>query len=328
MRAIQFTATGGPEVLDLVELPTPRPNNDEVLIRIRAAGVGKPDVLMRTGVYRWMPPLPATPGAEMSGTIEALGSGVDPGRLRVGQRVLGYHFKGRGYAEYAAIPAIDVTPLAEGIDFDDAVSIPNYQVAYALLHVAARGADKQVVYVNGAAGGIGCAVIQLCRLEGLTVIAGASSDEKCAFARAQGAQHAINYSRENIADRVLEITDGHGANLVLDHIIGRSFTDSLRMLASMGLIVSFNALGGFPEKDLFREMRANLPRSPGVRCFTMHHFDHDPVGRQKLAEQVMVLFAVREVDPPIHARLPLAEARGAHRLLDERAVMGKLVLNP
>ena len=328
MRAIQFKATGGPEVLDLVELPTPRPNNDEVLIRIRAAGVGKPDVLMRTGVYRWMPPLPATPGAEMSGTIEALGGGVDPGRLRVGQRVLGYHFKGRGYAEYAAIPAIDVTPLAEGIDFDDAVSIPNYQVAYALLHVAACGADNRVVYVNGAAGGIGCAVIQLCRLEGLTVIAGASSDEKCAFARAQGAQHTINYSRENIADRVLDITGGHGANLVLDHIIGKSFTDSLRMLASMGLIVSFNALGGFPEKDLFREMRANLPRSPGVRCFTMHHFDHDPVGRQKLAEQVMALFAAREVHPPIHARLPLAEARSAHRLLDERAVMGKLVLNP
>ncbi|MFN0302654.1 MAG: zinc-binding alcohol dehydrogenase family protein [Burkholderiales bacterium] len=328
MRAIQFRTTGGPEVLDLVELPTPRPGNDEVLISICAAGVGKPDVLMRTGVYRWMPPLPATPGAEISGTIEALGSGVDPGRLRVGQRVLGYHFKGRGYAEYAAIPASDVTPLADGIDFDDAVSIPNYQVAYALLHVAARGADKQVVYVNGAAGGIGCAVIQLCRLEGLTVIAGASSDEKCAFARAQGAQHTINYSRENIADRVLEITDGHGANLVLDHIIGKLFTDSLRMLASMGLIVSFNALGGFPEKDLFREMRANLPKSPGVRCFTMHHFDHDPDGRQQLAEQVMALFAGQKVRPPIHDRLPLAEAQRAHRLLDDRAVMGKLVLNP
>ncbi len=120
MRAIQFKTTGGPDVLDLVELPTPRPNDDEVLIRIRAAGVGKPDVLMRTGVYRWMPPLPATPGAEMSGTIEALGANANTNRLRVGQRVLGYHFKGRGYAEYAAIPASDVTPLADSIDFDDA----------------------------------------------------------------------------------------------------------------------------------------------------------------------------------------------------------------
>ncbi len=328
MKAVQFKTHGGPEVLDLVELPVPRPLDDEVLIRVNATGVGKPDVLMRSGVYRWMPPLPAIPGAEMAGTIEALGSATDTSRLRVGQRVLGYHFKGRGYAQYAAIPATDVTPLQDGIDFDDAVSLPNYQVAYALLHVAARGADKQVVYVNGAAGGVGCAVIQLCRHEGLKVIAGASTDEKCAFARLQGAQHTINYSRENVADRVLDITGGRGANLVLDHIIGKSFTDSLRMLASMGLIVSFNALGGFPEKDLFREMRANLPKSPGVRCFTMHHFDHDPAGRRELAEQVMALFAAGKVKPPIHGRLPLAEARTAHRLLDDRAVMGKLVLNP
>ena len=328
MKAIQFKTTGGPDVLELVELPTPRLNDDEVLIRIQATGVGKPDVLMRSGVYRWMPPLPAIPGAEMAGTIEALGAGVKPGRLKVGQRVLGYHFKGRGYAEYAAIPATDVSPLVDGVEFDDAVSLPNYQVAYALLHIAARGADKDVVYVNGAAGGVGSAVIQLCRLEGLTVIAGASSDEKCAFARTQGAQPTINYSRENVADRVLEMTGGHGANLVLDHIIGKSFTDSLRMIASMGLIVSFNALGGFPEKDLFREMRANLPKSPGVRCFTMHHFDHDPVGRQQLSAQVMALFAQGKVKPPIHARLPLAEARTAHRLLDDRAVFGKLVLNP
>jgi NADPH:quinone reductase len=328
VKAIQFKTTGGPDVLELVEVPTPRPNDDEVLIRIQATGVGKPDVLMRSGVYRWMPPLPAIPGAEMAGTIEALGAGVKPGRLKVGQRVLGYHFKGRGYAEYAAIPATDVSPLVDGVEFDDAVSLPNYQVAYALLHIAARGADKDVVYVNGAAGGVGSAVIQLCRLEGLTVIAGASSDEKCAFARTQGAQHTINYSRENVADRVLEMTGGHGANLVLDHIIGKSFTDSLRMIASMGLIVSFNALGGFPEKDLFREMRANLPKSPGVRCFTMHHFDHDPVGRQQLSAQVMALFAQGKVKPPIHARMPLAEARTAHRLLDDRAVFGKLVLNP
>jgi NADPH2:quinone reductase len=158
------------------------------------------------------------------------------------------------------------------------------------------------------------------------VIAGASSDEKCAFARAQGAQHTINYSREHVATRVLELTDGHGVNLSLDHIIGKDFTDNLKMLAPLGLIVSFNALGGFPEKDLFREMRANLPRSPGVRCFTMHSFDHDATGRQRITDNVMKLFAAGQVRPPIYQRLPLAEARRAHQMLDAREVLGKLVL--
>jgi NADPH2:quinone reductase len=324
MKAIQIKVTGGPEVLELVELPKPVPAAGQVLVRTEAIGVGKPDVLMRTGVYRWMPPLPATPGAEAAGSIEAIGAGVSG--LVVGQPVLVYRMTGGCYAAYVCVDVGDVMPLPANVSFDDAVSIPNYRVAWALLHEAARGNDTRTVYVNGAAGGMGCAIIQLCCLEGITVIAGASSDEKCAFARAQGAQHTINYSREHVATRVLELTDGHGVNLSLDHIIGKDFTDNLKMLAPLGLIVSFNALGGFPEKDLFREMRANLPRSPGVRCFTMHSFDHDATGRQRITDNVMKLFAAGQVRPPIYQRLPLAEARRAHQMLDAREVLGKLVL--
>jgi len=328
MKAIVIPRAGGPDVLELRDVPTPQAGPGQVLVRMESIGVGKPDVLMRTGVYRWMPPLPATPGAEGCGTIVGIGTGVDPRRYREGQRALVYHFKGGCYAEYTAAPADDVTPLPDGIDPDEAVSLPNFQVAWALLHVAARGADNGTVYINGAAGGMGSALIQLARLAGSRVIAGASSEAKCTFARAQGAHHAIDYSREDVADRVLEFTDGGGVNLVFDHIIGPQFTDSLRMLASLGLIVSYNALGGFPEKDLFREMRAHLPKSPGVRCFTMHHFDHDPEGRRRVAETVIGLLAERRIRPPVHDRLPLAEAARAHTLLDARAVMGKLVLKP
>jgi NADPH2:quinone reductase len=330
MKAIQIKVTGGPEVLELVDIAKPAPAPGEVLVRSVAIGVGKPDVLMRTGAYRWMPPLPATPGAEMAGIVEALGDGVaaQHPQLKVGVPVLVYHFGGRCYAEFAAVPAADVTPLPETIDLDAAVSIPNYQVAWALMHRAARGVDIRSVYVNGAAGGIGSAVIQLCKVAGFKVIGGAGSAAKCAFAMAQGATHAIDYSSERVVDRVLELSAGEGVDLILDHIVGKNFTDSLDMLGNMGMIVSFNALGGTPEKELFREMRAHLPKSPAVRCFTMHAYDHDPVGKRHVRDTVIDLFARGMVNPPIHDRLPLGQARLAHELLDARAVMGKLLLKP
>jgi NADPH2:quinone reductase len=326
MKAIQIAVAGGPAVLDYVDVPTPSPGDGEVLVRAHTIGVGKPDVLFRTGAYRWRPPLPAIPGAEMSGHIEALGRGVD--HLRIGLPVLVYRFAGGCYAEQIAVPASEVTVLPDGIDLDDAVSIPNYQVAYALLNVAARGLDAKTVYVNGAAGGIGSAIIQLCKLNGIEVIAGASSDEKCAFARAQGAGHTINYAQGDAVPRVLEMTGGRGADLILDHIVGKDFTDNLDMLAPLGLIVSFNALGGLPEKDLFKEMRAHLPRSPAVRCFTMHSFDADPAARARVTQATLDLFAAGQVKPPVFARLKLSEAVKAHELLDARSVLGKLILKP
>ncbi len=326
MRAIRIAETGGPEVLKPVEIAMPEPGAGEVLVRAHAIGVGKPDVLFRTGVYRWMPPLPAIPGAEMTGRIEAVGAGAEG--FAVGQKVLVYHLTGGCYAEYIAAPMDSVTPLPDDIDLDDAASIPNYQVAWALLYEAARGIDVRCVYINGAGGGIGSAVIQICRDAGIEVIAGASSEAKCAFARGQGAAHAVDYGQGPVIDRVLELTDGRGVDLVLDHIVGPRFTDNLRMLAPMGLIVSFNALGGFPEQDLFREMRAELPRAPAVRCFTMHAYDHDPEGRRRILTNTLRLFTSGAVRPPVFERLPLAEARRGHELLDARAVLGKLLLKP
>jgi NADPH:quinone reductase len=326
MKAIQIAESGGPEVLKTVDVPTPLPGDGEVLVRAHAIGVGKPDVLFRTGAYRWRPPLPAIPGAEMAGTIERLGSGV--ANLRVGQKVLVYRFAGGCYAEMIAVPVSDLTVLPDNIDIDDAVSIPNYQVAFALLNVAARGTDARTVYINGAAGGIGSAIIQLCALNGVRIIAGASSDEKCAFARAQGASQTVNYAQGDAVARVLDLTGGRGVDLILDHIVGRDFTGNLDMLAPMGLIVSFNALGGLPEKDLFKEMRAHLPRSPAVRCFTMHSFDHDPEARARVVRATLDLFAAGKVKPPVFARLKLSEAVRAHELLDARRVLGKIILKP
>lgn len=326
MRAIQIDTTGGPEVLKPVERPEPQPGPGEVVVRAEAIGVGKPDVLFRTGVYRWMPPLPAVPGAEMAGRIVALGQDVTG--LRVGQKALVYHLRGGCYAEAVAVPVASVLPLPEEIDLTEAVALPNYQVAWALLHEAARGIETKTVYVNGAAGGIGSAVIQICRHERITVIAGGSSAGKCEFAARLGAAHAIDYSRESVADRLLELTGGAGVDLILDHIIGPKFTDMIRAQAPMGLIVSFNMLGGFPAEDVFRAMRANLPRSPAIRCFTMHAFDHNPAARARVAAAALTLLSSRAVKPAIHAVLPLDQAARAHEMLDARAVLGKLVLRP
>jgi NADPH2:quinone reductase len=325
MRAILLRSPGGPEALEPADLPIPTPREGEVLVRAHAIGVGRPDVLFRTGVYRWMPPLPAVPGSEMTGHVAALGPGT--GGLAVGQKVLVYHVGGC-YAEYAAVPQASVTPLPDGIDLDDAASIPNYAVAWALLNVAARGIGARTVYVNGAAGGIGSAVIELCRLAGIEVIAGASSEEKCAFLRGRGATHVVNYGREDVTQRILAITGGRGVDLVLDHIVGKDFTDNLKIVAPLGLIVSFNMLGGWPEKDLFREMRANLGRSPAVRCFTMHSLDGLPEVRERIVSEVIGLFAAGTIRPPIDRRLNLAAAAEAHRLLDARQVLGKLLLKP
>lgn len=330
MKAIQIQIPGGPEVLEYTDVPTPTPGPGEVLVRADTIGVGKPDVLIRRGTYRWMPPLPAIPGNEMSGHVEALGDGVEG--IAVGQPVLvssrELTVRGGCYAEYIAVPASALILLPEGVDLEAAVCLPNYQLAWALLHHAARGSGRGSIYLNGAAGGVGSALIQLARLEGMEVIAGASSAAKCEFAQRQGATHTVNYSEQNVVERVLEATAGRGVDVVFDHIAGPSFADNLKILGPWGMVVSYNVLGGLPATDLFAELRANIEKNPAVRCFTMHLFDHDREARRALLQQVLELLAAGRIRPAIFDRLPLAEARRAHELLDGRMILGKLVLKP
>lgn len=326
MKAAQIAAYGGPEVIDIVDLPVPEPGEGEVLVRAVAIGVGKPDFLLRSGIYKWKPPLPTILGNEMSGHIEALGPGVSG--LEEGQPVLVFCTGGGRYAEYNAVSTSLVTPLPDSVDLDAAVSIPNYIIAWALLFEAARGIEPKTAYVNGAAGGMGVAIIDLCKSQGIDIIGGVSSDEKCAFIGGFGATHTINYSRDNVAEKALELTNGRGVDLAFDQLIGPRFTDSLDMLAPLGMVVSFNALAGLPEDELFAAMRARLGKSLAVRCFSWHAFDGDPAKGQQITDAVVEQFAAGAFNPPIHELMPLAEARRAHEMLDAREIMGKLVLKP
>jgi NADPH2:quinone reductase len=330
MKAIQISRTGGADVLDYVEMPTPSPGPGEELVKADAIGVNYFDTMIRTGRYRWMPKLPFVLGNEMSGHVTEVGPGVTT--LKVGQPVFiaGYEIGNRGglYAEYAAVPEKAAWPLPAGVDADAATALTNYQLAIILLHHAARGVTPKTVVVYGAAGGVGTALIDVARLANASVIGTAGSAEKCAFVRAHGADHAIDYSEENVIERVLAITGGRGADILFDHVAGKAFTDGVKMVAPLGMIVSYAVLAGIPESDLFAAMRGNIEKSPAVRCFTMHTYDHMEEPRREAMARAVDLLGSGKVKPAIAARIPLAEARRAHEMVEQRSAMGKIVLTP
>jgi NADPH:quinone reductase len=330
MLAAQFTEPGGPEVIRVVEVPRPEPGPGQVLIKAHASGVGMPDVLIRTGNYPWAPPLPATLGIEMSGTIVGLGSGVSG--VRIGQPVFvsarDLPVRGGCYAEYLAADLAAAKPLPDDVDLDEAACLSNYQVAYHLVHTASRSVEARSVLVYGAAGGVGAAIVQLARLKRLRVIGLVGSPEKSAFAKAQGADETINYRTEDITTRVLEFTGGEGVDLILDSVGGPEFGRNFKMLAPMGLVVSYGVLSGFPDPDILTPMRAHFASSPAVRLFTMHTFDRMPQVRNRTMSALLDLFATRQIRPPIFRCLPLTQARQAHELFESGSVLGKLLLKP
>ncbi|HTS39011.1 MAG TPA: NADPH:quinone reductase [Xanthobacteraceae bacterium] len=329
MKAIQISRTGGPEVLELVERPLPKPGPGEVLVRAHAVGVHYFDMLIRSGRYRWMPKLPFVLGNDLSGRVAETGAGA---KLKEGQPVFiaGWDigFRGGLYAEYAAVPENGIWPLPDSVDLDEAAALSNYALAWTLLHQVARGIEPRNVLVHGGAGGMGTALIDVARLAGANVIALAGSEEKCAFVRRRGAAHVVNHATEPVVDRINAATGGRGADIIFNHVAGKTFADDLKMIAPLGLIVSYAVLGGMPDTDLFKDMRANIDRSPALRCFTMHTSDELPELRSEGMKHAIEWLAAGKFVPAITARLPLRDAARAHALLEARQTMGKIILKP
>ena len=330
MKSVVIRKTGGPEVLETVDNPMPVPGPGAVLVQAAAIGVGWPDVLIRTGVYKWMPPLPASPGSDLSGHVAALGSGVTT--LRVGQKVLvtARELSQRGgcYTEAIVVPATAPFVLPDSVDLAAAACLPNYQVAWAMLRPLLQTGRPRSVFIAGAAGGVGSAAVQLAKHHGLTVIGSVSSAGKAAFAQQQGADHLIDYRSEAVLPRVLALTEGRGVDLVLDHVGGDGLVDGLKMLAPWGTLVSYNAVAGLPEKNIFGEMRALLGKSLTLRCFSMHTLDGEPALRRQIMDEVIALLAGNAIRPAVGARLPLAQAAEAHRMIERGAAPGKILLIP
>lgn len=329
MKVIQINQTGGPEVLQYIEVRTPKPGPGEVLVHAVSIGVHYFDLLIRSGRYRWMPDLPFVLGNDMTGHVV---EGAGRGRLPVGQPVFiaGWDsgFRGGLYAEYAVVPEKNVWPLPDALNLDEAAALSNYALAWTLLHQVARGVEPRDVLVYGAAGGMGTALTEIARLAGANVIALAGSEEKCAFLRERRVTHVINHATEPVVERVTAASGGRGADIIFNHVAGKTFADDLKMIAPLGMIVSYAVLGGMPETDLFKDMRANIDKSPALRCFTMHTSDALPELRSEGMKMAIKFLLEKKISPAIGARMPLSEAAHAHKLLESRQAMGKIILKP
>lgn len=328
MLKIVMQRIGGPEVLEVVEAPEPKAGPHDVVVRAEAIGVGWPDVLIRRGSYRWMPPLPTSPGSDLAGRVVAVGSEVSSDLLSRPVLVTARELPVRGgcYAERIVVPADAVFLLPEHVALDAAVCLPNYQVAWNLLHEATCGQAVRSLFVRGVTGSVGSALAQLARQAGVTVIGTVSSAAKAELARKNGVDHVIEYKNESVVERVLQITQGQGVDLAVDHIGGENFPDLLRLLGKWGLLVSYNASGGLPSENLLGAMRANGVRCPAIRIFEMHIYDDDRESRRRTMQQVIDLLGEGKIAPIIGARLPFVEAARAHAAVEASDVGGKIVL--
>ncbi|MEY2617748.1 MAG: hypothetical protein RL522_750 [Pseudomonadota bacterium] len=331
MRAIQVQVPGGPEALTLVDLPEPQPGPGQVRVRAHAIGVGRPDVLIRNGTYKWMPPLPAIPGAEMAGVVDAVGEGVT--QCKPGDRVLvsarDLPVRGGCYAEAIVVPELAPYRLPAALHFADAVSLPNLQLAQALLLGLSGGRlTARSVLITGAAGGVATMLGQLARHHGLQVIGTARTEDKRAYAKAHGFDAVLDPAAPDLPAQVKALTGGRGVDLAFDPIGARLFIDCVHALAPLGTAVSYNIVTGAPSEDVFKVLRSLLGRSLAVRCFSMHTFDEEASARRALMQAAIDLMAQGHVRAPTPTRMRLDQAREAHRVLDAGLTQGKIVLEP
>ena len=330
MKAIQIKRTGGPEVLELIDLPTPVPGATQVLIKAHSIGVCMPEIMVRKGKYHWMPPLPAIPGIEMSGTVVAAGEKVTS--LAVGQSVWvsAREFKDRGgcYAEYIAADADSLYALPPGVSLEEAAGLANYQVAWHLLYSATQGFNYDWILVPAAAGGVGSALTQLARAAGKRVIGLVSSKEKAAFCIEQGAVAAINYKTGDIGAEIKAATGGRGVDLVLDPVGGPNLGKLFDYLGPFGMLTLYGGIEGPADPNVLEPMRRPPARNLAFRTFTMHVFDDWPERRASATRELLRLFAAGTIRPPIYDRIPLSEVRRAHEIFESGKVLGKLIMKP
>ena len=322
MRAIDPATGGGPEVLELVERPTPRPGPGEVLIRVAAAGINRPDLLQRMGMYPPPPGAPSIPGLEVAGEVVLAGEGEE---AMLGQSVCAL-LAGGGYADYAVAPAGQCLPVPAALTMMEAAAMPETLfTVWTNLFERAYATEGDTVLVHGGTSGIGTMAISLCALFGVRCIVTAGNAEKCARAVELGATAAINYNGEDFVARVRELTDGRGVEAVLDMVGGDYVARNLQCLADDGRHVSIAVQrGATATVPVFEVMRRRLtltgstlrPRDAAWKSLVadeLHRtvWPHVTGGRLK---------------PVIDRTFPLAQAAEAHRLMEAGAHVGKIVL--
>jgi putative PIG3 family NAD(P)H quinone oxidoreductase len=323
MTAVEIREPGPPQVLRAVERPVPQPAPGEVLIQVAAAGVNRPDVLQRKGLYPPPPGVTDIPGLEVSGEVVRLGEGVyEPG---LGARVCAL-VAGGGYAQYAIAPAVQCLPVPPSLTLEQAAVLPE-TVFTVWLNVFERSRLRQgeTLLVHGGSSGIGTTAILLGKAFDARVIVTAGSAQKCAACRELGADVAINYHEGDFVEATLRATDGTGADVILDMVGGDYVARDAAAAALEGRIAIIATQGG-NKAEL--DLRALMVKRLTISASTLRAQPVANKGRiaAALRAKVWPLFESRGLRPLIHARFPLSDAAGAHRLMESDTHIGKIVL--
>jgi putative PIG3 family NAD(P)H quinone oxidoreductase len=326
MRAIEITVPGGPEVLKLVERPTPAPKAGELLIAVQASGVNRPDVLQRKGHYPVPPGVSVLPGLEIAGTV-AGGAPDDlaAAGLAVGDAVCAL-VAGGGYAEFCVAPAGQCLPVPKGLTAIEAASLPEtfFTVWQNVFNIAKLKAGETLL-VQGGSSGIGVTAIMLAKALGSQVIVTAGSDEKCAACVALGADHAINYRTHDFAAETKRLTGGRGADVVLDMVAGDYVAREVECLADEGRLAIIAVQGGTQSGfDAGLVLRKRLTISGST--LRPRSVAYKTLIAQDLRAEVWSLIESGRVKPVIHQVFPAAKAAEAHALMESSTHVGKIVL--
>jgi NADPH2:quinone reductase len=322
MKAVQFDKLGGPEVLRLAEVPKPEVRPGMVLVKIHAAGINFADTLFRQGQYVTPPKLPDIPGFEAAGVIESAGPGVDD--LRPGMRVA--VIGDRMYAEYALAQAAQTIPLPDSVTFEEGAAFPiQVLTAWHMLFTSHNTTRGQSVLVHSAAGGVGIVAVQIAKAAGARVIGTVSSDAKVAIAKQHGADEVINYAKQDFAAEAMRITDGSGVDLILDAVGGPTLEQGLKCLAPFGYLILYGRAGGVPEPlNLFKL----FDNSVKVSAFTLRTVSVLPDLMRRGIEESFKLMREGKLKLVIGKSFALNDAAEAHRFMESRQSVGKLVLVP
>ncbi len=325
MIAIEITAPGGPDVLKARQMPRPEPEAGQVLIRVGAAGVNRPDVLQRKGGYPPPPGAPLTPGLEVAGTVSALGPSVK--RYRIGDKVCAL-VPGGGYAEYCVAAEDNALPIPAGLSVIEAGAIPEtFFTVWTNVFERGRLAQGESLLVHGGSSGIGTTAIQLANARGARVFATAGSAEKCTACEKLGASRAINYREEDFVEGVKSETGNKGADVILDMVGGGYVARNLAAAGRNGRIVQIAFLEGSKvEVDLLAIMLKRLTLT-GSTLRPRSVAEKAEIARS-LEARVWPLLESGKIRPQIYRTFPLAEAAEAHRLMESNRHIGKIVLVP
>src|SRR5215831_11607300 len=339
MRAVWITKAGGPEALEVRETADPQPGPGQVRIRVRMAGLGFADVMAAQGLYPDAPERPCVVGYETAGVIDALGDGTEG--PAIGRRVLAMtHFGGQ--ADVVCVPAEQVFEIADAMSFEEAAAIPvNYLTAYHLLFRAASVRPGERVLVHMAAGGVGLAVLQLCRTVPGLVVFGTASAAKHEVLRAEGCTHPIDYRATDYAAEVRRLTGGEGVDVVLDPLGGKDWRKGLKLLRPCGRLVAFgfaNLASGPRRRPAHVAAQAvGIPLLTPLQLMNQNRtVSGVNVGRlwgetALLRDEIQAVLAFWEagsVKPRIDGAYPFTEAAAAHRQILRRRNIGKVLLTP